>query len=371
MKLIYRRISIIAALVLIIVSVVISKKLGKKAEKEVAPSNSIIPMVSVLNVQNRDIPADIYLTGKLTASRRMEVYSEVNGILMNETFKEGFTFAPGSPIALLDDAELRAQIKSLKSNFYGQLTQLMADISTDYPGDYPAWSKFQSNFSIEGNLPALPETNNPALKSFISGKGLYASYYNIKSQEVRLSKYRIIAPYSGTLSLTLADPGSLVRPGQKLGEFIQTGSYELEAPVSVSDLKFLKIGDPVTLKSDEIEGSWTGRLVRINQKLDAASQSVMLYIQVQGDKLKEGMFLNARLSAEPVKDAFSIPRRLLVDGNKVWTIEQDSFLKMEAIDPVRFTKDQAIVKGLSDNTMLVNQVLTGAFNHMQVKPLKK
>ena len=370
MKLIYRRLSVIGAVVLIIGSVTLSKKLGKKSAREAAPSNAITPMVAVLQVKNTDVPADIFLTGKLMASKRLELFSEVNGILLNENFKEGNSFAAASAIAVLDDAELRAQIKSQKSTFLGLISQILADMSIDFPAAYPSWKKYQEEFSFEGNLSSLPEVNNSSLKSYLSGKGVYTSFYNLKSQEVRLSKYRLPAPFSGTLSLASVDPGTLIRPGQKLGEFIQTGTYELETPVSVSDLKFLKVGDAVALKSDEVSGNWTGRLVRINQKLDAASQSVMLYIQVQGEGLKEGMFLNARLSADPVKSAFSIARRLLIDGNKVFVVEQDSLLKMKEVDIVRYTKDQAIVKGLSEDALLVNQVMSGAYTDMRVKALK-
>lgn len=370
MKLIYRRLSVIGAVVLFIGSVAISKKLGKKSAREAAPSNSITPVVAVLSVKNTDVPADIFLTGKLMASKRLELFSEVNGILLNDNFREGNSFSAGSDIAVLDDAELRAQIKSQKSTFLGLISQILADMSIDFPAAYPSWKKYQEEFSFDGNLPALPEASNSTLKSYLSGKGIYTSFYIVKSQEVRLSKYRLPAPFSGTISLASVDPGTLIRPGQKLGEFIQTGTFELEAPVSVSDLKFLKVGDAVTLKSDEVAGQWTGRLMRINQKLDAASQSVMLYIQVQGDGLKEGMFLNARLSADPVKLAFSIPRRLLLDGNKVFAVEQDSLLKMKEVEVVRYTRDQAIVKGLSENDILVNQVMSGAYTDMRVKPLK-
>lgn len=370
MKLIYRRISVIGAILLIVASVAISKKLGKKSAKDAAPANAMTPMVAVVSVKNSDVPADIYLTGKLIASKHMELYAEVNGVLLNENFKEGNSFSAGSAIAVLDDAELRAQIKSQKSTFLGLISQILADLSIDFSADYPAWKRYQESFSFDGNLSPLPEVTHGALKAYLSGKGIYTSYYNLKSQEVRLAKYRIIAPFSGSLSLTSADPGTLIRPGQKLGEFIQNGTFELETPVSVGDLKYLNVGDPVTLKSDEIAGSWTGKLVRINQKLDAASQSVMLYIQVQGAGLKEGMFLNAQLKAEPVKSAYSLPRRLLTDGNKVFVVEQDSLLKIKEVEIVRYTKDQAVVKGLPENALLVNQILTGAYTDMRVKPLK-
>lgn len=369
MKLIYRRISVIGAVALLIGSIVVGKKLGQKPQREVAKAIQVVPSVSILEVENGKVNTDIFITGKLTATRRMEIYTEVNGILLNETFKEGYSFSKGSPIAVVDDAEFSAQVKSAKRNFYASISMLLPDIVADYPDEYPTWLQYKNSISMDKSLPALPESSIAAFNTLINVRGIYSNYHNIKSQEVRLSKYRIIAPFSGTLALTSADPGSLVRPGQKLGEFIQSGIYELEAPVSVADLKFLKIGDQVELKSDDIEGKWMGKLVRINQKLDPASQSVMLYIQVQGDKLKEGMFLNARLSADPVNQAFSLPRRLLVDEHKVWTLE-DTVLKLREVSVVRYSRDQAVITGLPDKCIIVNQVLSGAYENMVVKPLK-
>ena len=43
---------------------------------------------------------------------------------------------------------------------------------------------------------------------------------------------------------------------------------------------------------------------------------------------------------------------------------------MKEVDIVRYTKDQAIVKGLSEDALLVNQVMSGAYTDMRVKALK-
>jgi membrane fusion protein (multidrug efflux system) len=369
-NLIVRRISIIAAAAVLILSVFISKTIGKKDKKEAIFSEKQARLVSIIKVNNTAIPANISVTGKLAAAKRIELFAEVNGLLLNNNFKEGVSFASGSQIAIIDDAEARAQIKAQKATFLALVTQSLADLSIDFPEEYKGWKRFQEKISFDNALPNIPEVSNAQVKSFLSGRNIYTNYFNIKSQELRLAKYRITAPFSGVLSNTTIDPGALVRIGQKMGEFINLGAFELEAPISLSDIKFVKVGDKVQLKSNDIEGTWTGTIARINQKLDATSQSLMLYIQVQGPTLKEGMFLNASIKAQSINNAIEIPRKLLFNGNKLYVLEHDSILKMSTVQVVRFNKDNAVVVGIPENTTLFGQLVPGSYESMVVKPLK-
>lgn len=355
---------------MLILSIVISKKIGKKDKKEALFAEKQARIVSVIKVNNATIPATILVTGKLKAARRLELFSEVNGLLLNSNFKEGISFAAGSQLAIIDDAESRAQLKAEKATFLALVTQSLADLSIDYPEEYKVWKQFQEKISFENALPTIPEVANSQVKSFLSGRNIYTNYYTIKSQELRLAKYRITAPFSGVLANTTIDPGALVRIGQKMGEFINTSSYELEAPISLSDIQFVKIGDRVQLKSNDIEGAWTGTIVRINEKLDASSQSLLLYIQVQGATLKEGMFLNASIKAKPIKNAIEIPRKLLFEGNKLYMLQHDSLLKIATVEVVRFNRDKAVVVGIPEQTTLLGQLVPGSYENMVVKPLK-
>ena len=80
--------------------------------------------------------------------------------------------------------------------------------------------------------------------------------------ELTLAKYNITAPFDGVLVEALVTPGSLIRPGQKLGEFIQPTVFEIEAPVSASMIGFLKIGQKVTVTSTNNDSKkWIGEIV--------------------------------------------------------------------------------------------------------------
>ena len=83
-------------------------------------------------------------------------------------------------------------------------------------------------------LQPLPKTASEGEKYFITANQAFNTYYTIKSQEERLRKYVIRAPYAGMIISTQVDVGGLVSPGQMLGTIISHEQYELEAGVSLT-----------------------------------------------------------------------------------------------------------------------------------------
>ena len=75
---------------------------------------------------------------------------------------------------------------------------------------------------------------------FITGRGILSGFYNVKNLEQRLSKYRLVAPFSGVLTEALVTEGTLIRSGQKLGEFIDPTVYELEVAIGKILRRFVK-----------------------------------------------------------------------------------------------------------------------------------
>jgi len=150
--------------------------------------------------------------------------------------------------------------------------------------------------------------------------------------EERLSKYAIYAPYYGILTESLVRKGALIRAGQKLGEFISPGTFELEVTVSPNFADLLKIGKTVSLHNVEKTNTWTGKVSRVNGIVDPSSQTFKVFIEVRGKDLKEGMYLEADVPAQAQENSFEVNRKLLVENNKLFTIQGDQ------LHPVHLTE---------------------------------
>ena len=305
-------------------------------------------------------------SGRLKAANRFDIFAEVTGKLNNNSFREGNKFEAGSNLLVIENREFNAQLNASRSSFLGLLSQLLPDISIDYSDEYDAWNTYTSNISVESPLPDLPSINNQKLKKFLSGRGLLNQYYQIKSQEVRQSKYQIKAPYQGVLTEATIQPGALVRAGQKVGVFVEPGVYELEASIPENQLPYLRTGQKVQLNSNS--GNYWGKVVRINQVVDAQTQMIKVYIQVKSKELKEGQYMSIKVEGNKVDQSMRIPRKLINNG-KLWVVSKtDSTLYAQPIKIESIEAEYAIISHMDTGLWLVNRPISGAFSGMKITP---
>jgi len=357
---------------LVVGAVALGNMLVANKKKPKPKFNKIIKTVFVDTVQNKEVPIVITASGNLTAKNKIELYSEVQGILKiaAKDFKSGTNYTRGETLLSINSDEFYASLKSQKSSLYNLITSIMPDIRLDYPDEFNKWQTYVQSFDLNRPTPKLPEFNSDKEKYFISGRGITTSYYGVKNLEVKLGKYRIRAPYNGILTEALVTSGTLVRSGQKLGEFIDPSVYEMEVAINATYSDLLKVGNAVTLSNLERTHSYKGKIIRVNGKIDQTSQTSKAYIQVVDNTLKEGMYLEADLIAKSESEAYEISRKLLVDNTKVYIVN-DTILNLITVNPVYFNAESVVIKGLSNGTKIMSQVLPGAYDGMIVKTTKK
>ncbi|WP_298781204.1 HlyD family efflux transporter periplasmic adaptor subunit [uncultured Polaribacter sp.] len=328
-----------------------------------------IKTVFVKHVKNQNIPIVLTASGNLSAKNKIDIFSEVSGILKTsrKAFKAGTNYYRGETLLSINSDEFYASLQSQKSNLYNLITSIMPDIRLDYPKEFKKWQSYLNGFDINKSTPKLPAFSTDKEKYFISGRQIITTYYNVKNLEVRYSKHQIRAPFSGILTEALVSPGTLVRVGQKLGEFIDPSVYEMEVSVNSEFADLLKVGNSVALSNLEKSKKYTGKVVRVNGKVDQVSQTIKAFIDVKHPDLKEGMFLEADLVAKSETDAIEISRKLLVYNKAVYIVKQDSILSLVNVTPVYFGDEKVVIKGLNSNDQILTQTLPGAFDGMIVK----
>jgi len=310
-------------------------------------------MVSVIQFEPGAIVSEIEITGRVTAADRIELFSEVQGRFDNgsKPFRTGISFNEGDTLARIDDTEEKLALISQRSRFLTALSGVLSTLKLDYPDLYEPWAQYTEAFDPESPVEELPEVENRQARLFLTSRGIYEQIYSIQSAEARLNKFTIVAPFSGELQDADLDPGSLVQPGVKLGEF--TGRlFELESYVSLQDLPFIEIGDPVALNSTVLNQSWSGSIVRIGSSVDNNTQSVPVFVELNSDTVKDGMYLEGSISGRTLENAVEIPRNMLTRGNTILVVE-DSLATHKRVEPLLFKKESVIVSGLSADDRVI------------------
>ncbi|MGB5242787.1 MAG: HlyD family efflux transporter periplasmic adaptor subunit [Lutimonas sp.] len=363
-----KSISIVIGILLLLLTYFGVKYMISSNQKPTLPPKINVNSVFVQTVENKDVAIQISASGNIVAKNKIELYSEVQGVLvpLSKEFKPGTSYQKGETILKIDNQEHLANLQAQKSNLFNSIASIMPDLRLDYPNEFQKWEQYLNLFDFDKSTPPLPETNSDKEKFFISGRNIYTTYYNVKNLEVRLSKYAIRAPFNGILTEALVNQGTLIRQGQKLGEFIDPSNYEMEIAINANYKDLMQVGKTVDLHDLEKTKSWQGKVVRINGKIDQASQTLKVFIQVAGEGLKEGMYLEADLQAKTEQNAFEISRKLLVNNENVYQVK-DTVLMLTPVRTVYFSDQTAVIKGLENGTKILSKPVPGAYDGMVVK----
>ncbi len=358
----------ILGILLIIGSFFMAKGIVDNKKSFRPKATKVVKTVFTEVVQNRTVPIVVSANGNLNAKQKVELFAEVQGVFKrgSKLFKEGQAYRNGETIIRIDASEYAASVQSAKSNLYNELTSIMPDLRLDYPEIFPKWQTYLNGFDMAKSTPAFPEMSSEKERFFISGRGILTSYYNVKNLEQRLSKYRISAPFSGILTEASVTEGTLVRVGQKLGEFINPGVYELEVAVSKTYSDLLKVDESVDLTTLDDSKIYKGKVSRINGRVDQATQTIKAFIEVTDKNLKEGMYLEANLDAKKELNAIEVDRNLLLEGNRIFVV-RDSVLDIINVIPVYFSDKRVVLKDVPDGTTIMSKPLIGAYTGMAVK----
>ena len=359
--------SIIGTIIILFISLKFFGVLGSSKKAPERKTKKSIKTVTTMKVANSTLPIQIKSTGSILAKDRTVLYSEVQGVFerTSKQFKPGVRYSKGQALIRINNSEFSASVKSQRINFKSLIIGLLADIKFDYANELSTWKQYANSISSETKLPKLPQSTNENFNNYISGKSVITNYYSIKNLETRLNKYTIYAPFSGVLVTANITPGTLISPGQKLGEFIRTGTYELELNVNAGMTDFLKIGKTVTLFNTDKSNTYQGKVSRINSQIDRTSQTIQLFVEVRSNELNEGEYLEADINAQKVTDVFEINRSLIVDENHVFLVK-DSLLVKQPISVIHSNENTLIIKGLKDSSELVSIPVPGGYQGMKV-----
>lgn len=356
------------AVLIVVAGVLIGRFLGsgknQQTERQVPDKAGQVPFVEI---RNGEVERPLRMSGKVQAVKKIEIFAEVSGVFLegSKPFREGRRFAKGDVLLGIDDRVYRNNVLAEKSALLNELTMLLPDLVIDFPEQAGEWKQYVRDFSLDKSLRPLPGVRNNRLRNYVAARNIYNKFYAVRSMEETLAKYRIKAPFDGLVTVSQVNPGMLVRNGQKLGEFASPKAFELELSAPVRESSLIRAGDKVFLTTDDFDGVLESEVTRINDVIDPDTQTVGVYVLLDDPRLKDGMYLSAKLTA-PVDNAAVISRELLDAENRVYAL-RDTVMVLLPLDVVSVDGKEAIVRGIPDGMAIVAKPVEGLFSGKVIK----
>jgi len=331
-----------------------------------------VKSVLVTKVINTEINNQISSTGRVTSLNNITISSEVQGRLIgNNNFKKGTEIKKGEIIFSVENTDLKLLIKSKKSRFMSLISTNISDIELDFKSEYNKWNSFFNAIDLNKKLPDFPQMNTAKEKNYIISRAILAEYLSIQSDEERLSKYTVIAPFHGIITRSYSDVGGNVNPGSPVVDFIRKGEVEIELTVNTSEIDFINIGDKVNFWDDGKK--YNGKITRKGGFVNTNTQNISIFSSINTNKenIYSGMYLDAKINTQVTDNVFKIPRRAIFDSNKIFTITNKNTLKIEKINILGYQENNVIIGNFKNNKLIVIEPLINMNEGATVNPILK
>ncbi len=361
-------------ILLLIVGFFLSNLIIGLKEAEPKYDNNTITSVYVVEVKNNSNKIKIERSGKLKSINRINIISEVQGTKkgnINKSFKEGQAFKKGEVLIEINSNEFKSVVKQSRSELKNLIASVLPDIKIDYNSNFKNWKTYFDNFSIENPISEIPKSSNEKEDLFLVGKGLESAYYKVKNLEERLSKYEIRAPFDGVLVDGNLSDGSYIIPNQILGEYIDPSNFELTINVPVEYLDKFRLNQSVSIISNGSKNKISGKLKRINRRVDESTQTVKLFLEFYSNNLFEGKFVEVEVPMGTIPNSQLISRSLLINDSYVFVANSEDKISKVSVKPLFFNKENVIVSGLADGTRLITSNVSDIYEGMKIKVIQK
>ena len=325
-----------------------------------------VRLVETESVNFGNIVLEIEGNGVIQSQRTLNFVSEATGIVLlaKNDLKDGTFVGEGETILEVDSREVENTLFTLRSGFMNAIAAVLPEIKIEDTESYDKWYKYFINLDIHKPTPELPEISNSQEKIKLSGRQIFSKYYAVKNQEILLSKYKIVAPFSGYLKSQGIIEGSFIAKGQQLFYLSDAKNVEIVVPLLVDEFNLINFSKAPTVKvySDKNEEDILyGKIYRKETTLNRNSQTLNVYVTFTNNNLNPyflpGNYVSLKIKGKKFFDVAQIPRYVIDNEQFVPTME-DGKLAKQKVDVITIQGDMAIIKHtVSEDMKLVTTIL--------------
>jgi multidrug efflux pump subunit AcrA (membrane-fusion protein) len=335
-----------------------------------------VRLVETQPINFGDIILEIEGNGVVESQRILNIMSEATGpvLFAKNDLKDGTFVREGELILEVDSREVENKLFTYRSEFMNSIALVLPEIKIEDAEDYDKWYNYFQQLDILKTTPELPEAADQQEKIKLSGRGIFSKYFQVKNQEILLSKYKISAPYSGHIKSNGVIAGSFVSRGQQLFTLSDARNVEIAVPLLVEEVNLINFSSPplVRVFPDKHEEEIIyGKIYRKETLLNRNSQTLNVYVTFQNKNLNPyflpGNYVRVRIEGQQLKDVAKIPRYVVDNEEHIYTME-DGKLARRKVELIAIQRDVAIIKNtVPDDLELVTTILQKPLVGMNIK----
>jgi HlyD family secretion protein len=404
-----RRVIILTAFVLVIV-------IGTALSLKLKAANGHMP-VNVQQVAVDSIQVMITANGMIEEVNKKEIYIEDAVMPLSVLVKEGDRVVEGQILSVIDGGKYSIELQKAKAG----LEQARLDLQKFKDFGLPeaelnynnakrslehakkSLENMQLLFDKGGVSESQLETERIKFDQAAEAFRKAESEYNTSSAQLKIYQNQVLicelalqeaeqnfnrfgpeikSPIDGIVTNIGLKEGVLTNPSQPLFTVSDLSSLQIKVDISEYDISRVKVGQPVEITSDAIEGeifsgivksiSPVARVTQVGQSLESTVR-VTIDITANGSALKPGFSAKAKIIADSKQDCLVIPFDAIItesNGAKVVYVVQNGIAhKKEIQTGIESDFTTEVTKGLDKGDLVIVAPPPGITEGMKVKAI--
>jgi RND family efflux transporter MFP subunit len=342
--------------------------------------------VGVAKVVKKTLSRQITLSSELVPFQEIDVYAKESGYVQKLDVDYGSHVKQGQVVATLEIPELLAQLNEDRAeitNANNQINRAANELKRDeakYNALHLEYTRLNSVFQTQPGIVAQQEVDDAQGKDLAAASQVDAGKAALEAAQSELARAkaklahdqtlydysRIVAPFAGVVTRRYANLGALVQAGttsstqaMPIVRLSQDDLFRLVIPVPESYVRYIKVGDPVSVRVPSLNRSFPGKVTRFSVDVQQDTRTMHTEVDVQNrDRmLMPGLYAEADVSLEHREDIPAIPLQAINhEGEKttVFVVNERGEIEDRPITVgIQTATDAEILTGLNEGEKVV------------------
>jgi RND family efflux transporter MFP subunit len=293
-------------------------------------------VAAVVKASRGKLGAPLTLAGAFKPFQDVDVHAKVAGYIKKIYVDVGSRVSEGQTLAVLEVPELAAQLAGADAavrRSRQEISRAQGDVErakSAHAAVHAMCQRLQQASEQKAGLVAQQELDNARAKD-LEGEAQVSSAEAALSgaqqasevaeanakQYAALSQYtRIVAPFTGVVTVRYADTGSLIAAGTASStqstpvvRIAQISILRLVLPIPESIAGEIRLNDPVKVHVQALNADYVGKVSRFADSLDSQTRTMEAEIDFQNadGRLLPGMYVQAIVAPPDNRDMLTVP----------------------------------------------------------------
>ena len=350
----------------------------------VAPNEGV--SVGVTKVVRKALQRQLTVSSELVPFQQIDVYAKESGYVQKLNVDYGTRVKAGQVMAVLEIPELEVQLRQdddAIKNTRDRVSFAEHEVGRVEAQHTVAHLQFQRLAGVAKSKPGLvaqQEVDDAQGKDLAAEAQVEASKSSLQSaqselvsaqakrehDQVLFDYSKITAPFAGVVTQRYANLGTLLQAGTNsstqaipLVQLSQDDLFRLVIPVPESYVRYIRVGDPVSVMVASLNRTFPGKVARfsVDVKEDTRTMHTEVDVSNTNHSLVPGLYAEATLTLEKSGHALTIPLQAVNhegEQTTVYVVDQANKIQDRKITLGLQTADDAeVLDGLSEGDMVV------------------